>query len=136
MKKFTVDLLERHDRRACNDQILLFRKLFPDGAPMTVETAVSVAERFDWVWAATNLLSTSGRKAYEEAEAPLLKAYREAKAPFLKAYEEAVATLWKAYEEAKAPLWKAYEEAEAPFLKAYEEAKARTFAKIFIGENS
>ncbi|MGL5008598.1 MAG: hypothetical protein ACRC6I_01845 [Paracoccaceae bacterium] len=109
---------------ACKTQVDVFRKLFPEGAPLTIEAAVSVAEHFDWNWAATKLLSVNGLKAYREAEAPLWKAYREAEASLWKAYREAEAPLWKAYEEAEAPLWKAYEEAEASLLKAYEEARA------------
>jgi len=58
---------------------------------MTVEQAIAVAGKFDWDWAAMNLL-----------KAPLWAAYKEAKDP-----------LWAAYKEAKAPLWAAYEEAKA-----------------------
>ena len=65
----TVDILE--SKKACLDQIKLFKEHFPDGAPMTVEAAIKVASVFDWGWAANHLLSSEGRKAYEEGEASL-----------------------------------------------------------------
>ncbi len=92
---------------------------------MTLDAAVSVSSVFDFDWAAQNLLSAEGLKAYEDAKAPLSKAYEDAKAP-----------LWKAYEDAKAPLWKAYEDAVAPLWKAYEDAVARVFAQIYLSENA
>jgi hypothetical protein len=132
---------------ACETQVALFKELFPNGAPLTVETALSVANKFDWDWAISNLLSKEGKAAYEEAEALLLAAYEEAKAPLLAAYEEAEALLLAAYEEAKAPLlaayeearvplWAAYKEARAPLLAAYKEAKAKLFAELYIKENT
>ena len=57
----TTKLLK--SKGACADQIRLFAKLFPAGAPLTVETAVSVADKFDWDWAAEKLLSADGCNA-------------------------------------------------------------------------
>jgi hypothetical protein len=90
---------------ACESQASLFKELFPNGAPLSVETAVSVADKFDWDWAAINLLTQEGKGAYQEAVAPLCKAYQEAKEPLWKAYQEALAPLYKAYQEAVAPLF-------------------------------
>ena len=87
---------------ACKQQVNLFRQMFPDGAPLTAETALNVADKFNWDWAAKGLLPPAALKAYEEATAPAGKAYEEATAPAGKAYEEAKATARKAYEEAKA----------------------------------
>ena len=141
----TYEMLKAKD--ACESQVSLFKELFPKGASLSVETAVSVADKFDWGWAARNLLSGSGYKAYQEAKKPLYKAYLEAvepldKAyleaiePLDKAYKEAVATLYKAYQEAKKPLYKAYKEAETPLYKAYLEAIATLFTKIYIKEQT
>ena len=99
---------------ACYTQVELFKKTFPEGAKLSVELAVSVASKFDFDWAARNLLSEASRAAYEEAVAPL----------------------WAAYEEAVAPLWAAYKEAKAPLWAAYEEAKAKLFAELYIKENT
>ena len=141
----TYRMLE--DKGACNTQVELFKKTFPNGAEVSVETAVSVASKFDFDWAAHNLLSEASRAAYKEAVAPLWAAYKEAVAPLWAAYEEAVAPLWAAYEEAvaplwaahkeaEAPLWAAYKEAEAPLWAAYKEAKAKLFAELYIKGNT
>lgn len=74
----TVDtLIAKH---ACKDQVALFREHFPNGAPMTVEGAVAVANVFSWDWAAKHLLSATARKACEDATATARKAYNEVRA--------------------------------------------------------
>src|SRR4030042_3400722 len=45
--------------RADCDQVELLRNLF--GESVTEKRAISVAEKFDWVWAANNLLSLAAR---------------------------------------------------------------------------
>jgi len=138
----TYQILEA--KGACESQVSLFKELFLKG--LTVETALSVADKFDFSWAAEALLSEEGRKAYDEAEAPLREAYEEAEAPLWKAYQEAKASLWEPYDEAEAslwkayrevmePLWKAYDEAEAPLRKVYKEACAKLFAELYLKEN-
>jgi len=134
--------------KACRTQVQKFQEIFGDtDAPLTVETAIQYATEFDWDWAAQNLLKAPHLKACQEAVASLWKAYDEAEAPLSKAYQEAVASLWKAYDEAVAPLWKAYQEeiislweayqeAVAPHLKACQEAEARTFAELYIQQES
>ena len=86
----TLSLLK--SKGACADQVRLFRTHFGEGpAGLDDETALRMASVFDFDWAAQNLLSPEGRKAYEEARAPLLKTYVEARAPLRKTYDEAVA---------------------------------------------
>jgi hypothetical protein len=117
----TADLLEA--KGACSDQVRLFRELFPHGAPLTVAAAVAVADRFDWQWAANNLLSATAWEAYNKATAPASKAYREATAP-----------AWEAYNKARATASKAYREATATASKAYDEARATAFAQAYIAD--
>ena len=125
----TLSLLK--SKGACDDQVRLFRTHFGEGpAPLDDATALRMASVFYFDWAAWNLLSPEGWKAYEDARALLLKTYEEARAPLWKTYEDAAAPLLKTYQEATAPLWKAYEVATAPLLKAYEEAKALAFVAI------
>ena len=116
----TYELLQ--SKGACEGQLRLFKKTFPNGVEVTVEECVKYAQVFDFNWASRNLLVDQG--AYKEAKAPLWEVYKEGKAPSLKAYKEAKATLWKAYKEVEAPLWRAYVEAKSPLLKAYREAEA------------
>jgi len=97
----TLSLLE--SKGACDDQVRLFRTHFGEcPAPLDDATALRMASVFDFDWAAQNLLSPEGWKAYEEAEASLWKTYMEAKAPLLKAYDDAKAPLWKTYVDAMA----------------------------------
>ena len=142
---FTVDMLI--EKKACASQLRLFRCTFPNGAPLTVETAISVSHLFDWEFAAQHFLSKEGYKAYQtaeaphlkaydDAEAPLLKVYEDAEAPHLKGYQAAEAPLWKDYQDAIAPLWKDYEDARAPHLKVYEDARAQVFAELYIKEST
>lgn len=52
--KITARLLKR--KGACADEAELFEKLYPDGAEITEAACVAVADKFDWDWAAENLL--------------------------------------------------------------------------------
>src|SRR5579863_8838656 len=87
--KITVELLRK--KGACKEQMSLFKELFPNGVIVTKAGCLAVADKFNWYWAAHNLLNPNARKAYYEAVAPLSKAYDEACAPINKAYDEAVA---------------------------------------------
>ena len=110
--------------KAYSSYLNTFKGLFPDGAPLTIEAALSVADKFPWAWAAQNLLSVGGRKAYNEAMAPAEEAYSEAMAHARKAYYEAIAPAEEAYYEAKALAEKANYEATALAWKVYNEARA------------
>ena len=118
---FTVDMLI--EKKACASQVQLFRDTFPNGAPLTVETAISVSHLFDWEFAARRFLSKEGYKSYQDATVPLLKAYQGARAP-----------LWKVYQDATASHLKVYQDAKAPHLKVYQGAKAQVFAELYIKE--
>lgn len=135
----TPQMLE--GKKACKGQIRRFKEHFPDGAPLTVEAALSVAGVFDWNWASRNLLSEDAQTAYDEAVAPALTAYDEAMAPTQTAYDEArkacreaTALAGKARDEAVAR--KARDEALALAWKAYNEARARAFAVAYLNDTA
>jgi len=113
MKRWTVDDLRALD--ACEEQVAMFEKTFPDGATAD-DVGAAVAAGLDVQWLVEGVVSDEVWRAYEEARAPLWRAYLEAEAPLLRACEEAKAPLWRAYEEARVPLWRAYAEAEAQLL--------------------
>ena len=117
---FTVDMLV--EKKACASQVQLFRDTFPNGAPLTVETAISVSHLFDWEFAAQHFLSKEGYKAYLGAKEPHLKDYEDATVPYWKAYQYAEASRLKAYRDARAPLLKAYLDTKELLLKDYEDA--------------
>ena len=51
-------------KRACAKQLALFVETFPDGVEVTPEACAAVADKFDWDWAAQNLLPRSLRAEY------------------------------------------------------------------------
>ncbi len=108
---------------ACQGQVTLFKKLFPDGAPLTIEAALSVADKFNWGWAADKFLSKKGWKAYDDARTLALKAY-----------EEADALAWEACGEAKTTGGKSYWGVMVPAWKAYSEARALAFATAYLND--
>ena len=117
----TADMLSEKD--ACNYQVIVFEKEWPDGIKITKKAILRAVElELDINWF-----------AYQFLPAPIWKAYWKAMAPLEKAYNEAIAPILKAYEEAKAPIWEAFLEAIAPAKKAYEEAEALA---LYVAINS
>lgn len=66
-KKITKRMLQL--KGACASQVALFAELFPKGCEVTVEACLSVADKFDWHWAAHNLLSAPALADYERVQA-------------------------------------------------------------------
>jgi len=79
--------------KACNEQVQEFKKLFGDSTvEITKELCLKHAQVFNWNWAATNLLTKDGYKAYLAAIDSALEAYLTAIEPDWKAYLEAEAS--------------------------------------------
>ena len=72
----TITLAQLQQARACSEQCNLFKRLFDKQVTVTVELAREHSAIFDWDWAASRLLSPSGRAAYEVAVAPALALYK------------------------------------------------------------
>ena len=116
----TADMLKEKD--ACNYQVTVFEKEWPDGAEITVEAILRAVElELDLDWFTRQFLPAPVRKAYNEAMTSAQRAYDEVIAPAQKAYDETIAPTWKAYDEAIVPAW---EEDMAPIQEAYNEAIA------------
>ena len=121
--KITAQLLRDHS--ACNSQIELFIKHFPEGATVTLDRCREVAQIFNWDWAAEHLLTAPALAAYYKARAAAKAAYYEARAAAAKA----------AYYEARAAARATYYEACDAAWTAYCEACAAAFATLLIKEN-
>ena len=135
MKSRMITLAQLVEHRACESKRDLFKELFGDKVEITVELCIAVADKFDFSWAANNLLSASARKLYDETCAPAWKLYDETCAPAWKLYEETRAPAWKLYEETCAQALKLYnKETRAQALKPYEEACATAWANAYLGE--
>ena len=82
------------DKNACESQVEIFAKQWPEGAEVTRENClVALALGLDVRWAG-RLLVFLARTAYNkaEAEAEAWKVYNEVVAPAWKVYNEALAT--------------------------------------------
>ena len=156
MDRFNIEILKKHD--ACQPQIELFTKQFPDGAPLTVEAALSVSTVFDWNWAAKNLLTALNRDAYRAATKPALEAYDASLKAALEAYNASIKAALEAYnaslkadddahEAAMKPARDAYEAARDTAFDAYSAAtkplinngcdvRAKAFAELYISQNT
>ena len=117
--KITLETLTKLN--ACQPQVDLFLRLFPDGAAATKKNCIHAAiNGMELDWLAARLFTPVQRAAYNKAVAQASQAQAQVSA----AYDEAVAQAYKALAQASA----AYNKAEAPALAAYEEAVARARA--------
>ena len=82
-------------KKACANQVRLFEEVFPNGTSNDRDEMLILArkyyDKFDFDWAANNLLDKAHRKTYNEATAPYRKTYEEAIAPHRKTYDEEIA---------------------------------------------
>ena len=115
--KVTVALLKRKGARA--SKIALFKELFPKGIEITEEVCVSVADKFNWSWAAENLLSAPAYAEYERVTAP---AHAE--------YERVIAPAYAEYERVIAPAYAEYRRVIAPAYAEYRRVQAATFGRL------
>src|SRR3990172_6840909 len=88
MKLITVALLQKHS--ACADQVALFKKVFPKGAPLTtkaVETALKRGLSVSWL---STLLSLSAWAEYKRVTAPAWAEYERVTAPASAEYKRVI----------------------------------------------
>ena len=68
-------------KRACTEQVDVFIALFgEDGGEVTIDRCLSVADKFDWDWAAEHLLSPPARAEYDRVVSPAWAEYKRVKA--------------------------------------------------------
>ena len=92
----TADMLR--EKNACNYQVAVFEKEWPDGIKITKKAILRAVElELDINWF-----------AYQFLPAPIWKAYWKAIALARKACEKAIASAWKAYKEDMASAWEVY----------------------------
>ena len=123
----TTDLLTR--RRACRDQLNLFTSLFPDGVTITQALCIEHADKFDWRWAAQNLLSAPLYAEYIAKCAPLYAEYIAKRAPLVAKYNAKRASLYAEYNAKCAPLDAEYIAKHAPLYAEYNAKRAPLVAE-------
>lgn len=119
---------------ACKGQLALFKRKFDDSVVVTVELAESVADLFDWDWAARYLLDAPAWAEYIRATAPARAEYERAKADAWVEYKRATADPRAEYERADAATWAEYERVDAAARAEYKRATAAAFARAYIME--
>ena len=106
--------------RACSDQRALFRKHYPNGAPLTHATARKAMRLgFDLDWLVVAMVP---------ANSPARATYEEVKRPAWASYEEVKRAAWATYEEVKRAARATYEEVERAARATYEEATRPAWA--------
>ena len=88
---------------ACASQVALFAELFPKSVEITEGVCATVADKFDWDWAAANLLSP---ESYAEYQRVCALAYAE--------YQRVCALAYAEYQRVRAPAYAEYERVRAP----------------------
>ena len=119
--KITAELLCA--KGACTDQIALFRKFYPKGKNVTLAACLRHATRFNWRWAARNLLSAPAQKA-------CIKEIDTAQT----AYDRKCDAAWEASGKASGAARGAYDRKCATASNAYYKASATAFAHAALSE--
>ena len=121
----TLTLQTLIDEHACLSQAELFSNTFGDSVEVTPELCLSVADKFDWDWAARHLLSSVARADYVRATEACADDYDRVTAPAWADYVRATASAQADYNRATAPAWADYGRVMASAPASY---TARTWA--------
>jgi hypothetical protein len=97
--KITLDQLR--SLRACDEQVVLFEKLFGSEVELTEVLLLEYGGQFDLDWLAKKLF----------------------KGDILDEYQETCELIWAEYQKARKPIWAEYEKAHEPILAEYLKAR-------------
>jgi hypothetical protein len=116
MKRITVEMLKAH--KACSDQVELFERVFPRGAPVSMRSFAKARKAgLDTRWTA-HLLRAPALAEYKKARAPAWAEYEKVRDAALAEYEKACAPALAEYEKVRAPAWAEYEKVRDAALVA------------------
>ena len=114
--KITKRLLQ--SKGACASQVALFAETFPHGTEITEAVCLAVADKFDWNWAAQNLLPPKSDAEYQRVCAP---ADAECQRVRAQAYAEYQRVRAQAYAECQRVCAQANAECQRVCVPAYAE---------------
>lgn len=118
MKTITLDRLAG----ACQEQLALVRKEWPDGIPLTEASALRAVEvGLDLDWLAWRLLTPEALVKYEMAKV----------APWAD-YKRVTTAAWADFERAKVAALAEYDRVENSASAAFERAKAMTLLALLL----
>jgi len=103
---------------ACVAQVVLFSRIFPEGAETTPENLLVAARAgLDISWLRQFIFPAAAAQRYNEEIGPARKHYNEEIAAVAwKRYDEEIAAAQNCYDEETAPAWQRYNEEIAPVL--------------------
>ena len=92
MKSRILKLSTLVEHGACSDQTKLFKKMFGNSVRVTEKLCLSVADKFNFKWAARNLLTLEARAEYDRVAASARAEYERVSASALAEYERVSAS--------------------------------------------
>jgi hypothetical protein len=143
MKRITVEMLKA--REACSDQVELFERVFPRGAPVSMRSFAKARKAgLDTRWTA-HLLRDAALAEYEKAcdaalaeyekvRAPARAEYGKARAPACVEYKKVRDAALAEYEKVRDAAWAEYEKVRAPAWAEYEKACDAALVAALRGE--
>ena len=105
--KITKHLLQI--KGACASQVALFAETFPHGTEITEAVCLAVADKFDWNWAAQNLLPPKSYAEYQRVRAQADAEYQRVCAPADAEYQRVCAPAYAEYQRVCAPAYAEYQ---------------------------
>jgi hypothetical protein len=126
--KITKRLLQ--SKGACASQVALFAETFPHGTEITEAVCLAVADKFDWNWAAQNLLPPKSDAEYQRVRAQAYAEYQRVCAP---ADAECLRVRAQAYAECQRVCDQAYAEYQrvcAPADAECQRVRAPAFGRL------
>lgn len=118
MRRLTLQTLRY--KNVCEKQTDLFWSLFKERVEITEELCVSVANMFNWDWAAENLLSPLFREKYVRDSKPFLAEYNQERISFWDKYDRDVIPFQDECNRALILLVRKYNSAVGPPPKEYD----------------
>jgi len=107
------------DRNACEDQVAIFEREWPDGVNVGIRAArKAVKLGLDLEWFAETFLPPAAWADYEKAIAPAWADYEKATAAARAEYRKATAAAWVEYDKATAAARAEYDKAKAAAVVA------------------
>ena len=135
MTKVTITYEQLDSKDACEGQLKLFKKTFPNGISVTSEEelvaiAKKFSKKFDMFWASENLLSGESYDKYKEVQQLAHDKYKEVEqqAVELQALQKFRAVEQQAWELPRAVEQQAYDK--------YKKSIAIVFAKLYYQQES
>ena len=118
--------------KACEDQLDLFKKVFPRGAELSEADVVKAAKAgLSLGWLAEHTLSGPALAEYDKARGPALAEYKKARGRAWAKYEKACGPARAKYEKVRGPARAEFEKACGPALAEYDRTCGCAWLKLY-----